>query len=112
MRVLGDNAPDAGDFGRHLDQERRKQVFRRSHRPGEEATGRLLEWVEPGLAWVAIDGQPLLVPLTASPPQAGHPDSFPPGTRLRFLIQALEPDIQLTLLPAEAPRQGRLHVTI
>lgn len=73
----------------------RQQAFRRRHRVGQRLRARLLRLEAPGLAWVSIDGQELLARIAQVPP---------PGSPLVFLIQALEPEIQLKdVTPAFQP---------
>lgn len=73
----------------------RQQAFRKRHRVGQRLRARLLRHEAQGLAWVLIDGQELLARINQAPP---------PGSPLVFLIQELEPEIQLKdVTPAFQP---------
>lgn len=64
----------------------RTEAFRKTHRVGQKVRGRVLKWQEAAMAWIAIDGQPLLANLSSRPA---------PGSVLAFKIISLHPHIHL-----------------
>lgn len=85
MRISGYGS---GTDSRGTSKDRRK-AFRRSHSVGQRVVGAFKAWHDDTLAWVEIDGQPLLAKLDADPR---------PGQRFMFLIKQLDPDITLQVL--------------
>lgn len=77
--------------GRQAGAEDRTTAFRNRYRVGERLRGRLLRFEGPGLAWVAIDREPLLARIESSPP---------PGSELHFQVASLYPEIVLRELGA------------
>lgn len=85
MRISGYGS---GSGGSALRQDRRK-LFRRNHQVGQRVVGAFMGWYNESLAWVEIDGQPLLAHLDADPQQ---------GQRFLFVIKQLDPEITLQVL--------------
>lgn len=93
MRVSGFGSGSGPGFG----NRERRQAFRRNHAVGQRVVGIFRGWHEDGLAWLEVDGQPLLAHIGGSPE---------PGQRIFLLIKQLLPDIVLQELPLEARGQG------
>ena len=101
MRIRRDRSggPSGPDRRSH---EERARAFRKSHQVGAVVRGRLTGWEAQGLAWVRIDGQPLLARL---------PAETPVGAKLVFAITALTPEIVLKLLPGQGGGSGLADLT-
>lgn len=73
----------------------RVDQFRAMHRIGERIVGVFYRWEGPGLGWVEFQGGPLLASMASQPE---------PGTKLRFLVKQLYPDIVLQeMFPQDKP---------
>ncbi len=92
MRVSGFGTGSSPGFG----NKDRRQAFRRNHAVGQRVVGVFRGWHEEGLAWIEVDGQPLLAHI------GGRPE---PGQRILLLIKQLLPEILLQELPPETPGQ-------
>ncbi len=96
MRIRRDrpgfSTPDRGTH------QERARAFRNSHHVGDVVRGRLTGWEDQGLAWMRLDGQPLLARL---------PEDTPVGAKLSFVITALTPEIVLKLLPGQTGGSSR-----
>lgn len=93
MRVSGFGSGSGPGFG----NRERRQAFRRTHAVGQRVVGIFRGWHDEGLAWLEVDGQPLLAHIGGSPE---------PGQRIFLLIKQLLPEIVLQELPPEALEQG------
>lgn len=82
MRIRGGGSGSAGFGG----GENRSDHFRQGRRPGQKVRGKLVKWVSDGMAWILIDGHPLLAQLQSRPPE---------GSVLTFIIKQLSPEIVL-----------------
>ncbi|WP_018123994.1 hypothetical protein [Desulfovibrio oxyclinae] len=71
------------------DRTSRSESFKRSHRVGQKVRGRILRWEDEDLAWVNIDGDPLLANIPSGPA---------PGSVLAFKVISLNPQIHLQAL--------------
>ncbi len=102
MRVSGQGS---GAAPRHdgRRQSDRAERFRRARRPGEILSGFVTHWETSELAWVEIDGDPLLARL---------PGDIPLGRAVRLLIETLYPDITLRRLPDPADETRRLNLRV
>jgi len=85
MRIHGRGSSTFGSGGRRRDSERSER-FRKAHRVGQKVSGTIQEWDDSGLAWVLIDGHPLLA-------QVSQDSSL--GLERTFLVVRLSPDIVL-----------------
>lgn len=85
MRITGYGS-GSGNFGSPRD---RRKAFKRSHSIGQRVVGAFMGWQDENLAWVEIDGQPLLARLDADPN---------PGQRFLFVVKQLDPEIMLQVL--------------
>lgn len=85
MRITG-SGTGSGNYGSPRD---RRRAFRRSHSVGQRVVGAFMGWQDDNLAWVEIDGQPLLARLDADPN---------PGQRFLFVVKQLDPEIMLQVL--------------
>jgi hypothetical protein len=93
--------PDYAGFDFYSPSARdRINRFRATHRTGERVVGVFLRWHGPGLGWVEFQGGPLLASMASQPE---------PGTRLRFLVKQLYPDIILQEILAR-DRPGVLNL--
>lgn len=95
MEIFGFGS-GSGGYGRRND---RREAFRRKHVVGQRVIGIFERWQSDSLAWVQVDGHPLLAQLGGSPQ---------PGQRLFFIIKALHPDIVLQEFVPETGGSGGL----
>lgn len=103
MRVSGQGPGSSREGDRRPDD--RAARFRRARRAGEILRGFVTHRETADLAWLEIDGAPLLARL---------PGNVPLGREVLLLVEALFPDITLRRLPdpddQAAPRRLNLRV--
>ena len=80
-------------FGSDSGKKDRREAFRRKHAQGQRVVGVFLRWQSDGLAWLEVDGQPLLAQIGGSPE---------PGQRIHLLVKQLHPDIVLQEITSES----------
>lgn len=103
MRISGQGPGSSREGDRRPGD--RTERFRRSRRVGEVLRGFVTHWETVDLAWLEIDGAPLLARL---------PEDVPLGQEVRLRVETLHPDITLRRLPdlddQAAPRRLNLRV--